>query len=172
MNNFDKILLKKSDHSDRLVEMKGIEDEYENPFDLKNIFLKRGQLSMYSAAEANPKYGPWESGPMKMMNGNVYSLFVLVYVGVISLIVYIAFNFKAPERTPPAPGHKKIPIITCTCMYHQIEKQRAEEEVFKIGCRGMKKFENHINKSNYDSIYPINLLRPEIYEWVRKSSVI
>ena len=148
--------------------MKGIEDEYEKHFDLKNIFQKKGQLSMYSAAEANPKYGPWESGPMNMMNGNVYSLFVLIYVGVISLIVYMAFNFKAPKRTPPALPHKDIPMITCTCLYHQIEKQRAEEELFRIGWRGMTKFENYANKSNYDSIYPINFFHPEMYEWVRK----
>lgn len=131
MNNFDKILLKRSDY---LIEIKGIGYECETTFDLKNIFQKRGQLSMYSAAEAHPNYGPWESGPMKMMNGNEYSLFVLVYVGVISLIVYIAFHFKAPKPTPPAPAHKKIPMITCTCLYHQIEKQRAEEELFRIGC--------------------------------------
>ena len=137
---------------------------------------------MYSAAEAHPNYGPWESGPMKMMNGNVYSLFVLVYVGVISLIVYIAFHFKAPEPTPPAPAHKKIPMITCKCLYHQIEKQRAEQELFRIGRiewnEKTGKSCDEIKLRKYLPYQPFRLrkLRTdkvlENYERIRKSSYI
>jgi hypothetical protein len=58
-----------------------------------------------------PKW--YKDGPMPTISDSLFSLIILIYVGVIFLFMFFAFCWKEPEPEPPDPAdHKDIPMIT------------------------------------------------------------
>ena len=63
-------------------------------------------------------------GPMPTISDSLFSLIILIYVGVIFVVMFFAFCWKEPEPPPPNPAHKNIPMITS--MLEEMEKQEME----------------------------------------------
>merc|ERR1712141_815369 len=76
------------------------------------------------------KYGPWESGPMPTISDSLFSLIILIYVGVIFVVMFFAFCWKEPEPPPPNPAHKNIPMITS--MLEEMEKQEMAAKAAEV----------------------------------------
>lgn len=65
----------------------------------------------------------FRDGPMPTISDSLFSLIILIYVGVIFVFMFFAFCWKEPEPPPPDPAHKNIPMITS--MLDEMEKQEA-----------------------------------------------
>ena len=77
---------------------------------------------------AGTRKGPpvsYRDGPMPTISDSLFSLIILIYVGVIFVFMFFAFCWKEPEPPPPDPAHKNIPMITS--MLDEMEKQEAAE---------------------------------------------
>merc|ERR1719411_1276898 len=72
----------------------------------------------------------YKDGPMPTISDSLFSLIILIYVGVIFIFMFFAFCWKEPEPPPPDPAHKNIPMITSMLdeMEKQIEENKKEEE--------------------------------------------
>lgn len=66
----------------------------------------------------------YKDGPMPTISDSLFSLIILIYVGVIFVFMFFAFCWKEPDPPPPDPAHKNIPMITS--MLEEMEKQEAE----------------------------------------------
>lgn len=70
----------------------------------------------------------FKDGPMPTISDSLFSLIILIYVGVIFVFMFFAFCWKEPEPPPPDPAHKNIPMITS--MLDEMEKQEAAKGKF------------------------------------------
>merc|ERR1712008_84345 len=62
----------------------------------------------------------YADGPMPTISDSLFSLIILIYVGVIFVFMFFAFCWKEPEPPPSDPAHKNIPMITS--MLDEMEK--------------------------------------------------
>ncbi len=63
-------------------------------------------------------------GPLPHISDAFFSLIILIYVSVIFVFMFFSFCWKEPERPPPDPANKNIPMITS--MLEEMEKQEQE----------------------------------------------
>ena len=66
-------------------------------------------------------------GPMPTISDSLFSLIILIYVGVIFVVMFFAFCWKEPEPPPPDPKHANIPMIT-EMLADMEEMEKAEAE--------------------------------------------
>ena len=64
---------------------------------------------------------------MPTISDSLFSLIILIYVGVIFIFMFFAFCWKEPEPPPPDPAHKNIPMITT--MLEEMEKAESEKAI-------------------------------------------
>lgn len=69
-------------------------------------------------------------GPMPTISDSLFSLIILIYVGVIFVVMFFAFCWKEPEPPPPNPAHKNIPMITS--MLEEMEKQEMAAKAAEV----------------------------------------
>ena len=92
------------------------------------FYLKFSQRTVTYFLFAGTRKGPpvsYRDGPMPTISDSLFSLIILIYVGVIFVFMFFAFCWKEPEPPPPDPAHKNIPMITS--MLDEMEKQEAAE---------------------------------------------
>ena len=94
--------------------------------------VEKGELTDPFKYPNGTRRGPpisYKDGPMPTISDSLFSLIILIYVGVIFVFMFFAFCWKEPEPPPPDPAHKNIPMITS--MLDEMEKAeaaKAEEE--------------------------------------------
>jgi len=69
----------------------------------------------------------YKDGPMPTISDSLFSLIILIYVGVIFVFMFFAFCWKEPEPPPPDPKHANIPMIT-EMLADMEEMEKAEAE--------------------------------------------
>ena len=67
---------------------------------------------------------------MPTISDSLFSLIILIYVGVIFVFMFFAFCWKEPEPPPPDPAHKNIPMITS--MLEEMEKAEAAAKAAEL----------------------------------------
>ena len=67
---------------------------------------------------------------MPTISDSLFSLIILIYVGVIFVVMFFAFCWKEPEPPPPNPAHKNIPMITS--MLEEMEKQEMAAKAAEV----------------------------------------
>ena len=72
----------------------------------------------------------YKDGPMPTISDSLFSLIILIYVGVIFVFMFFAFCWKEPEPPPPDPAHKNIPMITS--MLEEMEKAEAAAKAAEL----------------------------------------
>jgi len=94
--------------------------------------VEKGELTDPFKYPNGTRRGPptnYADGPMPTISDSLFSLIILIYVGVIFVFMFFAFCWKEPEPPPSDPAHKNIPMITS--MLDEMEKAeaaKAEEE--------------------------------------------
>jgi len=88
--------------------------------------VEKGELTDPFKYPNGTRKGPpvsYKDGPMPTISDSLFSLIILIYVGVIFVFMFFAFCWKEPEPPPPDPAHKNIPMITS--MLDEMEKAEA-----------------------------------------------
>jgi len=95
---------------------------------IEATFNKKGEWTdpfTYPNGSRKVPSSAYRDGPMPTISDSLFSLIILIYVGVIFVFMFFAFCWKEPEPPPPDPAHKNIPMITT--MLDEMDKQEAAE---------------------------------------------
>lgn len=106
----------------------GGQTDWQDPFTFHNDSAKREPPTYY------------KEGPLPTISDSLFSLIILLYVGVIFIFMFFAFCWKEPHPPPPDPAHKNIPMITS--MLEEMEKQEREAAALKAAEEEAKKLED------------------------------
>ena len=87
---------------------------------------------------------PWhEEGPMPTISDSLFSLIILIYVGVIFVFMFFSFCWKEPELPAPDPCETKgIPMITEIMAEEERKKEEAEAALAAAAAAAAKEKNN------------------------------
>ena len=91
----------------------------------------------------------YKDGPMPTISDSLFSLIILIYVGVIFVFMFFAFCWKEPEPPPPDPKHANIPMITeMLADMEEMEKAEAEAKAAAAAAEAAQSAEEGQNGLN------------------------